>query len=213
MISHSKRFVFCHIPRTGGTSFTEYLRVYCTKRANLGKESGDFIEISHTPMWRIKKLYFGQNYNFDDYFKFAIVRNPYDRMVSLFEHNVQHRDNVRWEGKFANFLEEIDNDAHWNELMRFRYGQAIYWPAKFYLTDRGKPMFDEVIPFERMNSILPDFIRDKLGIRIPENTNRKYPHVNKIEGRRPYREYYRDWDWKVIQKRYGWELDEFGYEF
>ena len=212
MISHKFRFVYCHIPRTGGTSFTEYLRIYCTKRSNLGKESGDFIEISHTPMWRMKKLYFGQDLNFDDYFNFTIVRNPYDRIVSLFEHNVQNRENIRWKANFSNLLAELDNDAHWKELMRFRYGQAIYWPAKFYLTDRGKPMFDYVVPFERMHDILPGLIRDKLGIRIPEGSNRPYPHVNKTE-RRPYQGYYRNYEWKVIQKRYGWELEEFGYEF
>ena len=210
MVSHRHKFVFCHIPRTGGTSFTEHIRRYCAKRSDLGKESGEFIAVSHMPLWRMKALYFKQRDDWDDYFKFTVVRNPYDRMVSLFCHLVG-LGNQRWNGKFENMMAELNSENQWREYSRFRYGQAVFWPADMYLSYNYKAaMFDEVLRFEDMPGKAPEIL-EKLGIKESVR-NFKYPHVNKSK-RKPYREYYDDFCKSVVEKRYWWELKTFGYDF
>jgi len=205
IIDHKHKFVFCHIPRTGGSSFSEYIRNYCTARKNLGKENGEFIEVSHTPLWNIKKLYFRDpDHKWEEYFKFAIIRNPYDRLVSLFCHLVG-RGNERWDGNFSNMMAELDNDAQWTEYNRFRYGQAVFWPAKTYLCDYDNPMFDDLVAFDNMQARTVE-IAAKLGIRIPladyDNKPSGYPHINRSD-RKPYQSYYDDYCLGVVEKRYG----------
>ena len=97
MISHKHQCVFIHIPKTAGmsieTAFLDSLGLEFTKGQNeellltyntdpkMGPPS-----LAHlTP-----KQYVGLNYldqqTFEQYFKFAIVRDPWDRIVSIYRH-------------------------------------------------------------------------------------------------------------------------------
>ena len=73
MISHQYKCIFIHIPRTGGTSVELTLT---HTDWGLSHKPEKHIFASHA-----KKLY--AQY-WDDYFKFSIVRNPYDRLISLY---------------------------------------------------------------------------------------------------------------------------------
>ena len=214
IIDHKHKFVFIHIPRTGGSSFSEYIRNYCTARKNLGKEHGEFIEFSHAPLWQAQRTYFRNRDDWDKYFKFAIVRNPYDRLVSLFCHLVG-RGNTRWGGEFKNMMMELDIDSTWAEYQRFRYGQAVFWPAKMYLCHYDTPMYDDTIEFTNVQSATVDFA-SRFGLKIPlidyDSKPDRYPHVNRSD-RKPYQDYYDSFSKSVIEKRFGWELERFGYKF
>jgi len=68
-VSKEKKFLFIHIPKTAGTSM----------------ESRDYFKPVITSHWGIAD-YMEQGYklsDFDGYFKFAFVRNPYDRLASV----------------------------------------------------------------------------------------------------------------------------------
>ena len=72
MILPDKKIIFIHIPRTGGTSVEKYFNF---------KTSTD---------WKIKTAQhltlaeYDNHYDLDKYFKFTIVRNPWDRLVSWY---------------------------------------------------------------------------------------------------------------------------------
>ena len=69
MISHQYKCIFIHIPKTGGTSIENVLRQDKTKGSD------------HS----LLKDY--SNYSiFDNYFKFAVVRNTYDRIWSIYSY-------------------------------------------------------------------------------------------------------------------------------
>ena len=72
MISHEHKFLFIHIPRTGGTSIESQFN--CKEN----KEKNKHWTLSY---WR-KTL---DRETFDDYFKFAFVRNPWDLMISKYK--------------------------------------------------------------------------------------------------------------------------------
>jgi len=63
VIIPDKKVLFIHIPRTGGTSMHAFLPISTDGHSNL-------------------KFYYDKYGNLDDYFKFAFVRNPYDRVAS-----------------------------------------------------------------------------------------------------------------------------------
>jgi hypothetical protein len=68
-IDHDKRLVFIHISRTGGSSIKTALNLH-DKRYN---------EYYHLDSSYIPK-------ECKDYFKFAFVRNPFDRFISLYHY-------------------------------------------------------------------------------------------------------------------------------
>lgn len=87
------------------------------------------------------------------YFKFAIERNPYDKVLSLY-----HMLNYRMNGKLsvADFFD--------NEL----YKRALN--TKYYMDHSGKLIIDEIIRYEELDSGLARVFR-KLSIPFPHGLN------------------------------------------
>jgi hypothetical protein len=93
VVSHQHKFVFIHIPKTGGTS----LRVSLEEVLNIPVSPKSLKEFSSTtmdnPIYHMEVgdqghpgfLVLENKYNevCQDYFKFAFVRNPWSRMFSL----------------------------------------------------------------------------------------------------------------------------------
>lgn len=101
MISYDKKFVFVHIPKTGGTSIRHALTPYCdglnatTRLTNkisrrlAGRSIFRSLDLElpldgHASALDYKN--FMGDEVFRDYFKFAIVRNPFDLHVSNYEY-------------------------------------------------------------------------------------------------------------------------------
>ena len=72
MICHKSKVIFIHIPRTAGTS---------VEKAFVGKDWFN-IDVSTKHIYAsTARDYYAEFW--DEYFKFSIVRNPWDRMLSL----------------------------------------------------------------------------------------------------------------------------------
>ncbi len=70
MISFKKKFIFVHVPKTGGTSIEHALRAYSdgySGHRTLKSQIQTVIESGENP---------------DEYYKFGVVRNPWDIVVS-----------------------------------------------------------------------------------------------------------------------------------
>jgi len=102
VISHRLKYIFFHVPKTAGTSVKNILLSPQFKADVVGKWDGmDKSKLKNNPLidWNLKqhsniaqaKEYFEKhtNYNYDEYFKFAFIRNPWDRQVSKYEFYMQ----------------------------------------------------------------------------------------------------------------------------
>ena len=102
-ISDSHNFVFIHIPKTAGTSIEKYLLE--NNLINVGKEwlqgkiDSDEVKLCNysNAYWhhlncREVKQIIGQD-KWSNYFKFAFVRNPWDRAVSFYFYMKQSTEN------------------------------------------------------------------------------------------------------------------------
>lgn len=70
MINHKHKCIFLHVPKTGGTSIRDAV-------------FGSNLRGNHMSWEQAKEAY---TQYWDDYFKFTFVRNPWDRVYSIFSY-------------------------------------------------------------------------------------------------------------------------------
>lgn len=210
MISHKNKFIFIHIPKTGGHSITTCLLGPQT-RNNLTRHFG-----SQYPLvtWHTKH-YLPNDYRRDyweKYFRFTFVRNPWDRAVSLYE----FRKSRSWIPPGLSFKcwlykrevqmairKKINVIADARKNMMHPMAHDIM-PQRAWLNFRED--LDYIGRFETLQKDF-DIICDK--IKIPR---RKLPHLNGTP-RGHYTRYYDRETRELIGKLYITDIDYFGYEF
>lgn len=232
MISHKYKCIFIHIPRCAGTSVDVALSTEPLVYTNLldkpllfafllgksfianllGKpllywDSKNKMWLQHTTAKNIREIYISKK-KFKDYFKFTIVRNPFDRIVSSYnwlcgnnnitKNDLTFKDFILMQGKFKDLLDKNKQSEKKN-----RYHQIM--PMVDYLFDKDELLVDFVGRFENFNEDWKE-ICNKLKFKI------KLPHLNK-RSHRHYRSYYNEFTKKIIQNRYKKDLKLFNYDF
>lgn len=177
IISHSRKFIFPHIPRTAGTSLTKYLKHFLSAEDEI--ENGRIEK--HMPLSKIRSV-IGEE-KFKDYFKFAVVRNPFDRLQSIWE--IRRED---FRGHLIDFLYELEfiND----DLVK---------PLSHWLWD-GDILFDSVARLESLETDLVDIFQK---IDVPFGT---LEHLNKTH--RVKTDFSAE-EKQLIRKYYQWDFDQF----
>lgn len=206
IVSHRHRFIFAAIPKTGTHSVRQVLREH------LGEEDieqvGMFVRkrFPYEDLARMRhghlglaqvRPYLGDEV-FSRYFKFAFVRNPFDRFVSYCAFM------TRGNGAFA-----TDPHAVMDHLL-FRAApdsHILFQPQYTVLVDeKGRLLTDEV---GRVESMQQDYDRICARIGIP---SRALARVNR-SSHGGYRQYYTPRVAKAVAARYARDLELFGYEF
>jgi len=130
-------------------------------------------------------------------FKFAFVRNPWDRLVSRHAHLLQSQDHPRH--RLVKKLGSFENYLAW-EIARQKMHQHAY-----IYNARGDCLVDFVGYYERLQE---DFARvcERLEIRAD------LPRVN-TSVHRDYRLYYTPATRELVAKHFRRDIELFGYEF
>ena len=90
MINNKHNFIFIHIPKTAGTSIESVFGKCRAKHKTIKKTLRDI----------------PQGKTHEDYFKFTFIRNPWDRIVSLYEY--LKREAIQADKAFLDFHEWVD---------------------------------------------------------------------------------------------------------
>ncbi|WP_425044138.1 sulfotransferase family 2 domain-containing protein [Primorskyibacter sp. S87] len=170
MISHKFKTVFVHIPKTGGqsveTSFVQAHGLTWETRNEL------LLRVNKDPALgpeRLAHLYAQEYYEkghisrqlYSAYFSFAIVRHPYDRLLS--EYNWRFR---RGGPEFGSFLDSVTDDDFIDRNRHMR-------PQTAYVTNpEGEIIVDEIVRFEEIGKRIPEILAARIG--VPTGL----PHVN-----------------------------------
>jgi len=200
MISHAKKFIFVHIGKNGGRSIDSVLRRYAEKF------------ITHQHILDIIK-----DGSIDDYFKFAFVRNPWDRCVSRYHyvknksvrgkayHNTTFRDFVF--NKNDRFKLSAGFIRHSPRLVKVYEEKSPFEQQLDWISDEnGKILADFIGRFENIQEDF-DIVCDKIGI-----PREKLPHKNKSKHKH-YTEYYDEETKEVVARRYVKDIEFFKYKF
>jgi chondroitin 4-sulfotransferase 11 len=186
-ISHKHRFIYVHIPKTGGVSVINAL----------GLEVLGHQPLSHT---------LNHNSDCDGYLKFCFTRNPWDRAASAFHylqkggsHNADDSQAFKkYFSKRQSFQEFIKSDTFKVAIDN----QQHFRPMTHYI--------DMNVDFiGRFESLQEDFniVCDTIG--IPQA---QLPHTNKSSNKH-YTEAYDDEAREIVAEAYKDDIENFNYEF
>jgi len=208
LVSESHRFVFVHVQKTAGTSITEILRPLCLQppAGRLARTASDLGLVrdwrryhfrKHAPLRRAERILPPEL--FASFFKFAFVRNPWDRLASWYEFILQ--DTAHKRHGVVSRLPDFDAFVR-RELARPR--RAQWW----MLVGRdGRLGIDFAGRFERLEDDMSSICR-RLGIPC-----RPLPHVNRTARRAPYQQYFSPELAALVRERWAPEIEAFGYSF
>lgn len=186
-----KKILFIHIPKTGGSSVASAL---------IGKPTG------HPYLYE----FFLSNKNYTkDFFKFCVVRNPYDRLVSAYSYIVlgdspqKYKDifnecNIR---SFSDLVMALDN---W-KTRRILQNQIVHLRTQLEMIEHTAIKLDKVYKFEDFQ-----YIEKDMNNRYVQNI-----HIQKLNPspRSDYKGYYDNNAVEIIKRVYGRDLEAFNYNF
>ncbi len=221
LLSNRHNFLFVHIPKTGGTSVRAALKSVC-RRDRLFFPTLVCHRISALCQHRIgAKLprhaaaiaarEMLPRDLFDDLFKFALVRNPWDRLVSAHLHFVRERQDVLRAIKvttFDEFARWLVTEGHAYRGIRCTLVDVMRRPQTEYLVDHhGAYLVDFVGCYERLADDFGEIV-SRLGVAQLD-----LPHKRRAQTRSDYRKKYTDNLAELIGDYYRHDVAEFGYAF
>lgn len=206
IISHQYRFVFAAIPKTGTHSVRQALRAHLD--ANDLEQVGLFVDKrfpfeqlaaikhGHISLQQIRP-HLGEE-AFGDYFKFAFVRNPFDRFVSYCAFMTRAN---------GAFLKNPKGVMRYILFKKPPEQHILFQPQHTVVTGAdGELLADYIGRVEDMQSSY-DAICERIGI-----ASAPLGQVNSSR-RGSYRDYYDQQIIDGVAQRYRRDLDLFGYEF
>ena len=209
MISHKHKFIFVHIPKTGGTSIEKVFH----PKTPIGSDGAWHYPSAdkHYTLKMIEKKYPISS----DYFKFSFVRNPWDMTISQYHFMWKscNRWPVQWRDKH-----KIFSELSFKEWLLHPFFQSPCIRSVNIATRGGtagtllewvtgvETNIDFIGKFETLQA---DFntVCDKIG--IPQ---RQLPHCNKTNHKH-YTEYYDDETREIVAEKYAKDIEYFDYEF
>lgn len=192
LLSHSKQFLFVHIAKTGGTSVRAALSKYrwghhysvphfiCNKMSQLtGHKIGSRFP-RHSRIIAAKEML--PDAYFEQLFKFAVVRNPWDLQVSSFHHILRERPAVM-QGyyDFESFMKWKFDDSR---PYQYHIDTSLQLQTDYLIDLHGQLLTDFIGRYEQLDS---DFEHVCNKLALP---NIALPHKRKANNRDDYRRYY-----------------------
>jgi hypothetical protein len=217
LISHHDKCVFVHVPKCAGQSVEQFflrrIGLDWERRAPLLLRPNDVPALGPPRLAHLKAgEYVAKKWmtpeQFDGYFKFTFVRNPWDRTASFYRFLGYDR--------FCSFPTFVAR-----HLPRKMESKAWFLcPQADYLYGADDALLVDFVG--RFETLAADFaaICERMGIE-----DRRLPHVNDSQKKRPgllsrlrrrarpYREMYDARSRQTVASLYSSDVDRFGYEF
>jgi len=185
---NNRPFIFVHINKTAGTS--------------IGKAIGLPLKDHLTAKEIIANI--GQE-QWDAAYKFTIVRNPWDKVVSHYEYR-RKKNKTQIASRDIDFKTWVKATYGENKDPFFYNNPKSFQPQLEWLKDnQGKLSIDYAGKFESLNEDF-EHIRGIIGI------DAVLPHLN-ASNRAAYQTYYNDETRAIVADWFREDLDVFGYSF
>lgn len=214
IISRGRRYIFVHIPKTGGTSLATALEARAMKDDILIGDTPKAVRrrrrlaglTSRGRLWKHSRLADVEGVVSEDemhaFFVFTLVRNPWDRVVSYYHWlRDQHFDHpavgLAKSLTFPDFLNAPDTRA----------SLAVDGVGSYVSAPSGAPCGDAFVRLEHLDEDLAP-VEAHLGFDL-----RPLPHLNASERPGDYRSAYSDADAQLIAELFAEDVARFDYRF
>ena len=193
---YDNRCIFVHIPKAAGISVGTGL---------FGGATGNHLSVLEYQM------IFNEG-DFEQFFKFTFVRNPWDRAVSAYfflKKGGRNQGDLLWSQHHLSEYRDFDAFVKgWLTEKNVHSGRH-FRPQYSYLCLPGKsdPVVDFIGRYETLGTDY-EIIRAKLGVGTALNS------INVTEGKqKDYRDYYSDETKEIVANVYRKDIELFGYDF
>tara|TARA_Y100000590_G_C15563342_1_gene955643 strand:+ start:317 stop:943 length:627 start_codon:yes stop_codon:yes gene_type:complete len=206
LISDTHKFVFVHIRKAAGSSLRQILERVSLQKNNhiwyklisrIGVEI-DYHKHSfrqHSPLVEAERSMPSEL--FQQYYKFAIVRNPWDRLVSEYE-----------------YIKTQPSHSRFKKLSKMKFEDYVIYqskrPAAYQVNalklSNGQLGCDFIGRFEDLNNSMNE-ISERINIDL-----KNLPHINKTE-HRDYSIYYDNSLKDLVREIWHEDITTFGYYF
>jgi hypothetical protein len=212
-ISHRYNFVFFCNPKTGSESVRDLLEPYSDFSSTTYRQrTAENPFYSHMRPVEARDCFNALNWNFSAYQKFVFIRNPWARMVSLYEMIRQNTGQPRNRADFLAWLYTTDSGKHGGggeDWKRWRkYG--TYSIANYAGDDKGEMLVDKILKLECIQEDLPKYLAD---IGLPAAESLTIPHKNQRSKEDHYSRYYDKQAINFVQSNYSLDIELFDYKF
>lgn len=216
MISIQKKFLFIHIPKTAGNSIQNILKDYSEDKIVVRGKCQDGIErfgirnekyniTKHSTLADYKSILDPKIYR--TLFKFAVIRNPWDRMVSLYFS--PHRGLTEWNrNDFLGLVNRHPTSCHY--ICEKLFSEKVFGKLGTHHINTGdKKIADDIdflISFEQLDNDL-NLVCEKLDIPyspLPKRNTSNHKH---------YSNYYDDELKEVVRQKFLKEITYANYKF
>lgn len=215
MIVHKHKIIFIHIPKTAGSSIEKFFGINKishkwdkSDRLYLkGWDPEHKLHLQHAKACDLlsKKLIVENVWN--EYFKFAFVRNPWDRAYSDY---LWMQGDRKVEGSFEDYiLKKGVFEKHLTNLdSKHTRGDHVMPQYEFICDDKGNCLVDFVGKFENLEA---DF---KKACSIASIEYRALPHEKKsLVTKRDYHDFYDQKKKDLVAEVYAKDIELFNYQF
>lgn len=214
MVSHKYKCIFIHIPKTGGETVAS---LFDNEDSNIPKHANA----------RQIKSFLGEKV-WAKYFKFTVVRNPYDMAVSMYSHlrkplyqqevikkkygkkvlNPVKACATACNNSFKNYCVEVFKEKQvQDEELRQSWPVSYFQNQTDWITvDQDKIKLDFVIRYENLNKDL-SYVLDNLNITYTEIPNKNISKHNH------YSKYYTKQTKNIVAQHYQKDLEYLEYFF
>ena len=215
LLSLRYKFLFVHIPKTGGTSIRVALRSYkwrdpyriplffLSRLSSLSRHRLACKLPRHAKAMAAYEMLPRDLYQ--TLFKFAFVRNPWDLQVSSFHHIQRERPHLlKGVTDFEGFLRmKLNPDRRYV----YHFDVSIEPQGDYVVDMHGNLIVDFIGRYENLVGDFEEACK-KIGIPCP-----RLPHRRQATDRSAYRQYYNEVTAQLIADHFKSDIEMFGYSF
>jgi hypothetical protein len=234
IVSDDLRFVYFVIPKVACTSIKSALlplfNVNTPEGASIREDIALGLEVHRifgNSKFQVNRTQFERKLSrgeYREYFKFAFVRNPWDRLVSCYSHKIIDVDDTQLEEppfrerrggtgaelykgmSFAEFVETVCDIPDEEANMHFRSQHEVVCGS-----GKDKPIMADFVG--RFENLAADFsvVAERIGRAQELCLPHRFRSVSR--GSRPYTEFYDDRLRNLVYERYREDIEIFSYSF
>jgi len=180
--------IFVHIQKSGGSSIINFF--------NAGK--------NHNKIFKDLEILKEENLKINKFFKFTVIRNPWDRIVSFFHYHKEKLKNKNFPTRTWEYIQNLN----FSQFIRSQQFQS--WAKRNnitnYITLNNIPYIDYYINFDNLQKDF-ELVKKITGI------NKNLLHINKSKHEK-YEKYYKNKKNKeIISDLFEKEINFFNFKF